>query len=265
MYTDLGGPWAGHKYFAYDLVRNLKPKKIVELGTHLGCSLFSFAQAVQDEKLNTQLDAIDTWQGDKHAGAYDELIFSRAKEIKKVCYPRVKINFIRKTFDEASREYPDNFIDMLHIDGVHTYKMVKHDYETWFNKVKYNGIVLLHDIAVKKWRFGVYKLFEEIQKDLRTIQFDHSYGLGVVFKNPQMYQQVKDMVSFFPSYYCLKAEKEQLEWDFNKQKQIFTELERDFNKQKNVLTEHEQQLNKIKSSRPYKLWQAYRKVKNSLN
>lgn len=34
MYIDLGGPWARHKYFGYDLVRNLKPEKNVELGTH---------------------------------------------------------------------------------------------------------------------------------------------------------------------------------------------------------------------------------------
>lgn len=251
MYIDLGGPWSGHKYFAYDLIRNLKPKRIVELGTHLGCSLFSFAQAVQDGKLNTQLDAIDTWQGDKHAGDYDELIFSRVNEIKNACYSNIKINFIRKTFDHASREYPDNSVDLLHVDGLHTYKIVKHDYETWFSKVKYNGIILLHDVAVKKWGFGVHKLFDEIQKDFKTIKFDHSYGLGVIFREPQMYQLIKDMTLGFPAYYALKAEKGELEWDFNKQKQM--------------LTDCEQQLTKIKSSRPYKLWQVYRKVKNSLN
>lgn len=251
MYDDLGGPWSGHKYFTYDLVRNLKPKKIVELGTHLGCSLFSFAQAVKDEKLDTQLDAIDTWQGDKHAGAYDELIFNRVREIKKACYPKVKIHLTRKIFDEASKEYPNNSIDLLHIDGLHTYKIVKHDYETWFNKVKHNGVILLHDVAVKEWGFGVHKLFDEIQKNFKTIKFDHSYGLGVIFKDPQMYQKIKGMVSSFSPYYSLRAEKGQLEWDFNKQQQTLTELE--------------QELTKIKSSRPYKLWQVYRRVKNSLN
>lgn len=251
MYADLGGPWSGHKYFAYDLVRNLKPKKIVELGTHLGCSLFSFAQAVKDKKLKTQLDAVDTWQGDKHTGAYDELIFKRVREIKKACYPKVKINFIRKTFDEAHRQYPDNSIDLLHIDGLHNYKMVKHDYEIWFNKIKHNGIILLHDIAVKKWGFGVYKLFIEIQRNFKTIQFDHSYGLGVVFKDEQMYQQIKGVVLCFPPYYSLKAEKGQLEWDFNRQGQILTELET--------------QLTRIKSSRSYKLCQVYWRIKNSLN
>lgn len=261
MYTDLGGPWAGHKYFGYDLVRNLKPKKIVELGTHLGCSLFSFAQAIQDEKLKTQLDAIDTWQGDKHTGSYDELIFTRVNEIKNACYREVKINLIRKTFDEASKGYSDNSIDMLHIDGLHTYKIVKHDYQTWFDKVKHNGIILLHDVAVKEWGFGVHKLFDEIKQNFMTIKFDHSYGLGVIFKDPRMYKQFKDMIVCLPYYYALKAslkaenyalkaEKGQLEWDFNKQKQ--------------KLTEYEQQLTKIKLSRPYKLWQAYKKIKNSL-
>lgn len=250
MYTDLGGPWAGHKYFAYDLVRNLKPKRIVELGTHLGCSLFSFAQAVKDEKLDTQLDAIDIWQGDKHAGAYDELVFNRVREIKKRCYPKIKINFVRKTFDQASSEYPESSIDILHIDGLHVYKIVKHDYEAWFGKVKKDGIILLHDVAVRKWGFGVYKLFEEIQKHFKTIEFLHSYGLGVVFKDQQIYKELKDIASFLPFYYALKAEKEQLEWDFNKQKQM--------------LTEYEQQLTKIKSSRPYKLWQVYRKIKSKI-
>ncbi len=43
--------WSGHRNFAYDLVRFMKPKKIVELGTHYGSSFFSFCQAVKDEGL----------------------------------------------------------------------------------------------------------------------------------------------------------------------------------------------------------------------
>lgn len=250
MYDDLGGPWAGHKYFAYDLIRNLKPKKIVELGTHLGCSLFSFAQAVQDGKLDTQLDAIDTWEGDEHSGEYGRLILLRVKEIQKLCYSKIKMNLLRKTFDEANREFKDNSIDLLHIDGLHTYKIIKHDFENWFNKVKENGIILLHDTAVKQWGFGVYKLLAEIQKDFRIIHFDHSYGLGVVFKDSKIYEKIRSISVGFPLYYSLKADKEQLEWDFNKQRE--------------KLDEYKKQLTKIKKSRPYKLWQIYRKIKKLL-
>ena len=43
-FYDTGWAWAGHKFFAYDLVRNIKPKIIAELGTHYGTSFFLFAK-----------------------------------------------------------------------------------------------------------------------------------------------------------------------------------------------------------------------------
>lgn len=67
-----GGPWGGHIAFAYDLIRFLKPQKIVELGTFYGTSFFSFCQAVQDEKCEIVCDAVDTWKGDEHGGFYGE-------------------------------------------------------------------------------------------------------------------------------------------------------------------------------------------------
>jgi len=264
MYNDLGGPWAGHKYFGYDLVRNLKPKKIVELGTHLGCSLFSLAQAVHDSKSKTQLDAIDTWQGDKYSSFYDEDIFLKVMEIKRVCYPRVKINLIRKTFDQASKEYPNNSIDLLHIDGFHTYNDVKHDYITWFQKVRNNGIIILHDTAVKKWGFGVYRVFSEAKKKFKTIEFTHSFGLGVIFKNPKVYLKLKKIIPFLQIYYALKAEKMQLNWDVTKQAQLILNYKKRlsaYNKQlgeyKDQLTTSNEQLDKILSAKTYKVWQFY--------
>lgn len=257
MFNDLGGPWAGHKYFGYDLVRNLKPKKIVELGTHLGCSLFSLAQAAQDGRLDIQLDAIDTWLGDKHSSLYGENIFLRVAEIKKACYPKVNINLIRKTFDQAAKDYPDNSIDLLHIDALHTYEAVKHDYETWFTKVRQNGIILLHDTDVRKWGFGIYKLFDQIKKSFETIEFTHSYGLGVIFKNPRAFIKLEKIVSALKSHYSLKADKAQSEWDLRNQSLLLE----DYKKQ---LAEYKDQLEHIKSAKTYKIWQSYNRLKNKL-
>lgn len=247
MYDDLGGPWAGHKYFGYDLVRNYKPKKIVELGTHLGCSVFSFAQAVYDGKLTTQLDAIDTWQGDEHSSLYGENIFQRVNEIKKTCYPNTEINFIRKTFDDAVKDYTDNSIDLLHIDGLHTFGAVKHDYETWFPKVKKNGLILLHDSYVKEWGFGIYKLFAKLKQAFKTIEFTHAYGLGVIFKNSDTSVKLKGLTPFLESYYALKSDKAQSEWELKKQ-----------------LDGYKEQLDRIKSARTYKIWQLYNQLKKKL-
>ncbi len=34
----LSSAWVGHNHFAYDFIRFMKPKKVVELGTHYGSS-----------------------------------------------------------------------------------------------------------------------------------------------------------------------------------------------------------------------------------
>lgn len=67
--------WLGHRQFAYDLVRYVKPGLIVELGTHWGASFFSFCQALKDGHISDKCFAVDTWQGDEHAGFYGEEVF----------------------------------------------------------------------------------------------------------------------------------------------------------------------------------------------
>jgi hypothetical protein len=210
-YADLGGPWAGHKYFAYDLIMNLKPKHVVELGTHLGCSLFSFVQAVKDGKLKTRLDAVDTWKGDEHAGFYPEQVFVTLNEIKQSYYSDVDIHLIRTTFDKAAKKYSKGSIDILHIDGRHTYEDVKHDFETWVDKVKDDGIILFHDSAVKKWGFGIYKLMKELRKQYKIVEFEHSFGLGVLFKDPKTYEELAGRG--FEMHYEKVAKRKQMVWD----------------------------------------------------
>ena len=172
--------WHGYIPFALDLVKNTKPKIIVELGSHKGDSYFSFCNAVLNNNLNCNCYAIDTWEGDKHSGFYDDNVFENVNKYNE------KFNFstlLRMTFDKAVTYFDNNDIDILHIDGLHTYEAVKHDFYNWINKVnEENGIILLHDIEVKKDDFGVYKFWEEIKKEYKYIyEFKHSYGLGIIF------------------------------------------------------------------------------------
>ncbi|HRZ84727.1 MAG TPA: class I SAM-dependent methyltransferase [Candidatus Dojkabacteria bacterium] len=191
--------WSGHYFFAYDLVRNTKPKVIVELGTHKGNSLFSMAQAIKDSKLNTKLYGIDTWEGDPQAGYYGEDIYKEFLKISKKYYKDVNIIPLKMLFDNALKEFKDNSIDILHIDGLHTYEAVKHDFDTWLPKVKKDtGIIMFHDVCETKDDFGVYKLWDELKKRYKnTITFEHYHGLGVIFLNQDLELSENNLVSYY--------------------------------------------------------------------
>jgi hypothetical protein len=68
--------WTGHLPFAHFVVRAVAPKVLVELGTHNANSYFAFCQTVKACGLPTHCFAVDTWEGDVHAGAYDADIFA---------------------------------------------------------------------------------------------------------------------------------------------------------------------------------------------
>lgn len=124
--------WTGHLPFAAWVIRETSPRIFVELGTHFGTSYFSFCQAVKVHQLNTQCFAVDTWQGDEHAGIYGEEVFQKVTAHAAEHYAEFS-KLLRMKFDEALSYFSDNSIDLLHIDGFHTYEAVKHDFETWLS------------------------------------------------------------------------------------------------------------------------------------
>ncbi|WP_240763137.1 class I SAM-dependent methyltransferase [Paenibacillus thalictri] len=172
--------WVGHRYFAYDLIRNVKPRVVVELGTHMGLSFFSFCQAVVDCSTGTKCYAVDSWVGDSHTGGYEEAVYETVSRVAKAYYaPAAEL--LRGTFDEALSQFADQSVDVLHIDGYHTYEAAAHDFYTWLPKMADNGIVLFHDINVRIGNFGVYRLWEELRRQYPGLAFDQSHGLGVLF------------------------------------------------------------------------------------
>lgn len=198
--------WEGHVYFAYDLVANLKPKSIVELGTHYGTSFFSFCQAVKDKHVNANLWAVDSWKGDPHASFYGEDVYDVVNEVKNKYYSDINVHLLRMNFDEAIDSFADHSIDLLHIDGYHTYEAVKHDFDSWINKTSENGIIIFHDTSERINDFGVYKLWEEIKISYKTIEFYHYHGLGVLLKKTENFNTISSFQEIWQKYYPLKSE-----------------------------------------------------------
>lgn len=188
--------WVGHIPFAAWLVKTLQPQILVELGTHTGNSYFSFCQAVVNNQLSTNCYAVDTWQGDKHSGFYSNNVFDEVSQYNRNNYNTFS-RLLRMPFDKALSEFENSSIDVLHIDGEHTYGAVKKDFITWLPKMSNRGLILFHDIMVEERDFGVYKLWKELCSDYKHFEFTHSHGLGVLLTGEYQHPALEKMAQNF--------------------------------------------------------------------
>jgi hypothetical protein len=101
------------------------------------------------------------------------------------------VTFIKGFFNDVAKTW-EKEIDILHIDGDHSYKAVKGDYEAWIPFVKDNGVILFHDTCVDHLggKYEVKKFFEEL--DLPKLTFTHTFGLGVASKNKELIEFIKN-------------------------------------------------------------------------
>jgi hypothetical protein len=174
--------WSGHLAFANDLIVQHRPSLLVELGTHYGESYFGMCQSVLENGLDCVCYAVDHWHGEEHAGFYGEEVFTEVEEYNRHSYKGFSY-LLRSGFDDALPQFTDESIGLLHIDGLHTYEAISHDFRSWLPKVKPGGIVLLHDVMVRHANFGIWKLWDELQLEFPdTFTFNHSWGLGVLRK-----------------------------------------------------------------------------------
>lgn len=171
--------WVGHIPFAYLAVDLLRPATVVELGTHSGNSYLAFCQAVQALDLNTRCWAVDSWEGDDHASRYGDEVYDALRGRHDPIYGGFS-TLLRQRFEEAVHQFDDGSVDLLHIDGLHTYDAVRQDFETWQRTLSSRAVVLLHDTNVEGRGFGVRAFFDELASRFATFDFLHSNGLGVI-------------------------------------------------------------------------------------
>ena len=157
----------------------MHPEVVVELGTHNGVSFAAFCNAVSRAGLKTKCYAIDSWEGDHQAGQYGEEVFNDISRFAEKNFSDTAV-LLRSYFDDALTQFMPQSIDVLHIDGLHTYEAVSTDFYTWLPKLSRRGVILFHDTNVHSSDFGVWRLWEELSHKYPHFNFLHSAGLGVM-------------------------------------------------------------------------------------
>ena len=175
--------WLEHIPFAFWLAGAHRPQVLVELGTHNGASYFAFCQAIEQLRLSTRSYAIDAWEGDEHAGFYGGDVYETVRSHNARFYSSFS-TLMRMKFDDGVSFFNNEEIDLLHIDGYHTFEAVKHDFETWLPKLSKQGVVILHDSNERKGDFGVFRFVEELRKTYPCFEFIHGHGLTIVGVGP---------------------------------------------------------------------------------
>lgn len=174
--------WIGHVPFAMCLMDMARPRRLVELGTHWGVSYCAFCQAIKELRLSTECFAVDVWESIQHpvASCYGNGVLGNLKEHHDERYGLFS-KLVQSHFEDARTHFEDSSIDVLHIDGCHTYEAVKYDFESWLPKMSNRGVVLLHDTEVRDDpSFGAWRFWDEIKRKYPHFAFYHSCGLGLL-------------------------------------------------------------------------------------
>ena len=187
--------WHRHIPFAFALLDLAKPEVLVELGTHRGDSYSAFCQGIVQQQLPTRSYAVDTWQGDEHAGEYGDEVYEDLVAWHNPRYSSFS-TMLRMTFDQALAHFPDGSVDVLHIDGLHTYEAVKHDFESWLPKMSERGVVLFHDTNVRHSDFAVWQLWAELESQYPSFEFPFGFGLGILAVGQQVPAALLDFLHY---------------------------------------------------------------------
>ena len=144
--------------FLYELTKKYCLKNFaVEVGSYCGKSACYIGQACKENK--TYLMTIDHHRGseeqqygeeyfDPDEYNYDKEIVDTLptllKNIQKFRFEEVILPVVNSS-ELASKEIKNN-IDLVFIDGSHTFNSARKDYVSWKNKIRIGGILAIHDV-----------------------------------------------------------------------------------------------------------------------
>lgn len=164
-------------------------KKVVEIGTFFGGTMWYFLQHAAEIESFTSIDLPIPAQDDR----YTQMVSCRNLWTSWFSENQTLIGIAGNSRSEhiigqARAAHPQNDVDMLFIDGDHTYHGVRADFDNYRNLVKPGGYIVFHDIigiadVWQCWSEIVHDLPEEcyfVIQDENATPENPAWGIGIL-------------------------------------------------------------------------------------
>lgn len=144
-----------HRHNLYELF----PKN--GIGAELGVCKGLNAAHLWNKTLPKELFLVDIWLRDELTYLYHppELFYDDWEILVRERLPYEEIKLVKQDSIMWLDSIPDNYLDWIYIDSIHTYDHVKVEYEKAILKVKPGGIISGHDFYChpQAWKTGVIR------------------------------------------------------------------------------------------------------------
>jgi predicted O-methyltransferase YrrM len=160
------------------MVRELQPKVVVEIGSAKGGTLYGWCQLATPDATIVSIDL----PGGDFGGGMDQV---HAALVGTYAKPGQAMHFLPRdshapeTLDDLKTILAGRQIDLLMIDGDHTYEGVKSDYEMYAPLVRAGGLVAFHDVLP-------HPGFPSCKVDELWDQLKHADGVSEFFDYEQL-------------------------------------------------------------------------------
>lgn len=167
------------------LIQNKEINNVLEIGSKLGGTLYLWRRLAKGIVASIDLP------GGKYGGwiMNDHPYLGNCLKKRNSFFKKFQVNMISgnstdiKIIKKTNTLFKDKTIDLLFLDGDHTYDGIKADYENYKHLMSKNGIIAFHDIVDsehhKYLNVGVNKFWNELEGNKTEIIENSIWGYGI--------------------------------------------------------------------------------------
>jgi len=122
-------------------------------GVELGVDRGEYSEVLCKANTQAQIFSVDPWlpsayEANTYVNEKQEYFDKNYNETKQRLSKYNNCIIVRKTSEEALKDFPDNSLDFVYIDANHDFPNFVFDLHNWLKKIRPGGIMSGHDYAV---------------------------------------------------------------------------------------------------------------------